>query len=66
MKSIYELKLHEETIVVSQGALFVIALRVPGGWIYNSYDKGHQIMGSVFVPYHDGFAVPIDDDLRRF
>jgi len=61
MKSIYELKLHEETIVMDQGALVVTALRVPGGWIYNSYDKNHQIMGSVFVPYHEGFAVPNDN-----
>jgi len=37
--------------VVSDGFLFVTRLEVPGGWIYNSFDKGQGIGASVFVPY---------------
>lgn len=35
---------------VSDGSLLIIRIPVPGGFIYNSFDKENGIMGSVFVP----------------
>jgi hypothetical protein len=54
MKNIYELKLHKAAIVHDNN-LFITALRVPGGWIYNSFDKSNSVMGSAFVPFHNEF-----------
>lgn len=53
MKSIYDLKLNEETIVDN----FTQVKRVPGGWIYSSFFVGEtQFNGSsVFVPYNIEF-----------
>lgn len=48
-KNIYHLDLHEISIV-NDGNLFTKVMRVPGGFIYTSYDKSHNIMSSVFVP----------------
>lgn len=56
-KSIYTIGLHEK-IVVSDGNLFVEALRVPGGWIYSSIDKSSNIGCSTFVPFDNGFWNP--------
>lgn len=53
-KSIYELKLHEITFA-HDGSLFTQAIRVAGGWIYTSIDKGHRIGASVFVPFNNEF-----------
>ena len=39
---------------VSQ-CLFTLALRVPGGWIYRSYDKGSNILSAVFVRFDNEF-----------
>jgi hypothetical protein len=36
--------------IVSDGSIFVTKIKVEGGYIYNSFDKSHNIMGSVFVP----------------
>jgi hypothetical protein len=36
--------------IVSDGNLFITRIKVEGGWVYNSYDKGHGILGSCFVP----------------
>lgn len=52
--SIYELKLHE-VARVHDGALFIQALRVAGGWIYLSFDKSSQIMSQSFVPFNNEF-----------
>lgn len=55
-KNLYELKLHESSVAVD-GNLFIVCTRVPGGWIYNSYDKSHNILGSVFVPFDNEFQL---------
>lgn len=46
---IYEMKIHD-VMVVEDGNLFTSVIRVPGGWIYRSYDKSHNILSSQFVP----------------
>lgn len=50
---IYKLLLHEvmpiETDISDE--LWTSVMRVPGGWIYRSYDKGNKIMSTSFVPY---------------
>ena len=51
---IYALELHE-TKEVSDGSLFVQVLRVPGGWIYHAFDKSHNILSSLFVPFNNEF-----------
>jgi hypothetical protein len=51
MKNIYELKLHE-ILVIEDKYLLTTVLKVPGGWIYRSYDKENKILGSVFVPFN--------------
>lgn len=51
---LYRMKLHEDTIAVDSN-LITTVIRVPGGWIYNSYDKGNQILSSCFVPYCNEF-----------
>lgn len=51
-KSIYELKLHEETIPDP----WVRVLRVPGGWIYQILcppNEGTDL--GIFVPFHNEF-----------
>ena len=53
-KSIYDLKLHE-TSVVEDAFLFTVVLRVPGGWMYRSYDKAHQILTCCLVPFDNEF-----------
>lgn len=54
MNNIYELKLHEQ-VVVSDSLLTTVCLRVPGGWIYSSYDESNQVVSSVFVRYNSCF-----------
>jgi hypothetical protein len=62
-KSLYELGLHEicpvETI---DRELWTSVMRVPGGWIYRSFDKGNKMMCSAFVPYDNGFAGVMPED----
>lgn len=50
-KNIYELELHEATLVRDGMDLCTICMKVPGGWIYNSFDKSHNLLSGVFVPY---------------
>lgn len=52
---IYHMKLHETIIAADARSLFTEVLRVPGGWIYQSFDKSTQVMGMVFVPWHNEF-----------
>jgi hypothetical protein len=54
MSNLHEMKLHE-TIVAECDDLFTVVLRVPGGWMYRSYDKSHGILTSVFVPFDNEF-----------
>jgi len=54
VKSIYDLKLHEKTYLET-GSLFIEIIRVAGGWIYSSMDKGHNLLSSVYVPFHNEF-----------
>lgn len=49
--NIYDMKMHEMQ-AVEDGNLFTTTLRVPGGWMYRSYDKEHNMLTSVFVPYN--------------
>lgn len=51
---LYEMKL-SEILIIEDSNLFTTVLRVPGGWVYRSYDKGHQILSSVFVPFNKEF-----------
>ncbi len=53
-KDIYSLNLGE-VAVAEDGFLFTTVLRVPGGWLYRSYDKGNGIGGVCFVPYDNEF-----------
>ena len=58
MKSIYDLKLHEVEITPEcrpQDSLFTSVMRVPGGFIYRSFDKSSNVMGCVFVPFNNEF-----------
>ena len=52
MKSIYDLKLHEEYNEEGFGVA-----RVPGGWIYRFWDyvKEGYYPNTTFVPYSDEF-----------
>lgn len=59
-KSIYDLKLNETLEHFVEGdehphALAYSVIRVPGGWVYSSFDKGHNIGSSAFVPYNNEF-----------
>lgn len=55
-KSIYDLKLHENTFIESHQ---YDVLRVPGGWIYQRYDcKNDGFFGEgVFIPFDNSFQV---------
>ena len=53
-KTIYELELHERLVVVD-GNFFTECLRVASGWIYITFDKSHNMLSSVFVPFDNNF-----------
>lgn len=38
--------------IISDANLVVTRIKVDGGFVVNSYDKGHGILGSCFVPDH--------------
>jgi hypothetical protein len=52
---IYKMKLHECMIGIQDGSVFTSVLRVPGGWLYISVDKGHNIGTQTFVPLNNEF-----------
>ena len=56
-EQLYKLKLFETTGLIEdiRSDLFTTAMRVPGGWIFRSYDKGYNMMSSVFVIFDDEF-----------
>lgn len=57
-KDIYKLDMHEVTMTTETDLkdwLFTTVMRVPGGWIYRSFDKGNNIMAAVFVPFDNEF-----------
>lgn len=46
-----KMDLHETSVVeTGDSSLYTTVMRVPGGLIYRSFDKGSGIMGAVFVP----------------
>lgn len=52
---IYDMKLHEEAKIGEYNPVAdytTNVMRVPGGWIYRSYDKSNGIMASSFVPFN--------------
>lgn len=52
MKSIYELELHESTML----SCGICIMRVPGGWIYDCWDTESDTSKlGVFVRYHNEF-----------
>jgi hypothetical protein len=51
---LYRMNLND-TIIVEGGTIFTIARRVPGGWIFTSFDTRERIMSSVFVPWNNEF-----------
>lgn len=58
MKSIYNLKLFE-ILPVETGdkELWTSVMRVPGGWIFRSYDKSHLMLSTTFVPFDNSYMV---------
>jgi len=53
MKSIYDLKLHEQTILDCG----ICILRVPGGWLYDYWDCNTDTPNQgIFVPYDNEFS----------
>jgi hypothetical protein len=61
MKSIYDLKLHEQT----ESGRYLI-LRVPGGWIYTSRNLNAGCTDSdVFVPFDNEFMDPSQKDTLK-
>lgn len=50
--------------IVEDGVLFTDRLKVPGGWIYRSYDKSSQVMGCVFVPIASNTALDLYRELE--
>lgn len=50
-----------DVLMVEDGNLYTTALRVPGGWIYRSYDKSVYILSAVFVPYNNEFQGSEDE-----
>ena len=60
-KSIYDLKLNECVFAEDiNGSLATSVMRVPGGWIYRCYDKGHSMMSATFVRFDNEFQETID------
>ena len=49
-KSIYDLKLHEETGITR----YLYVTRVPGGWIYTIYEFDNFV-SQLFVPFNNEF-----------
>ena len=64
--NIYKMKLHD-ILITSENSnshhLFTSVMRVPGGWIYRSIDKGNKIMSSSFVRFYNEFqpTLPTQD-----
>ncbi len=54
--TVYDMELHEVRIVEDNN-LFTTVIRVPGGWFYRSYDKGHGIITGAFVPFDIEFKI---------
>jgi hypothetical protein len=58
MKNIYDLDLHERTLLEQPGHSSEIAvIRVPGGWIYlfEVSSISDKIVQFIFIPYSDEF-----------
>ena len=53
-KNIYDLKLHEETLISGYRIL-----RVPGGWIYDKWDykKENYLFDPIFIPFNNEFKI---------
>ena len=48
-----DMKLHETRIVEGrvEDCLFTTVMRVPGGFVYRSFDKAAPMMAAVYVPF---------------
>ena len=55
MTDIYKMNLHEIIVIAEDSWLHTTVMRVPGGWVYRSYDKSNQMMAAVFVPWSNEF-----------
>jgi hypothetical protein len=64
-EDIYNLKLHEQTVVIDAWGYVVTTLRVPGGWVYTSINKGSGIGTSVFVPFNNEFQPEVGGTLTK-
>ena len=54
MKSIYDLNLHEITVLESSMSV----MRVPGGWLYDCWDiEKDDFKTGVFVPFNNEFIM---------
>jgi hypothetical protein len=56
--NIYQMSLHDVLRTEENKPSDMLAtsvMRVPGGWIYRSFDKSHNMMSSTFVPFHNEF-----------
>lgn len=52
MKDLYEIAMHETSVMTKNGADFYYT-RVPGGWILEVADDGKDGVNPVFVPYSE-------------
>jgi hypothetical protein len=56
MVDIYKMELHEREEIKHREGLYMIIIRVPGGWIYEEYHCFNQkMLTSVFVPFNNEF-----------
>jgi len=53
-REIYYMGLHE-ILNIDGNSLSTTIIRVPGGWVYHSYDKSKNFLGMVFVPFNNEF-----------
>ena len=60
-KNIYNLKLHQ-CLELDDPHLYNTILRVPGGWVYRSFDKSCSMMTSCFVPLNNEFQEDKEGD----
>ena len=55
-KTLYQLELNDVLVIETDDVeLWTSAMRVPGGWIYRSYDRSSGFGSTCFVAFHNEF-----------
>jgi hypothetical protein len=55
-KKLYLMKLFEiMPVEINDSELWTSVMRVPGGWVFRSFDKSNKMMSTCYVPYHNEF-----------